>query len=202
MFFFVSRADGLVLFYEATQKMKGTDDPRGVRILNKAKDAKEAAEVLAAKSTIVQLRQQEMSQAAVVQPKKRPAVAPPSGGPAAKKAGVVASATSSKVPIEIPSKKRSPPPSAGPSERTAAPSPGPVASGVALVGRRVAKVFDEGIFFGTIREFLPVGSVEGVPNDLWSILYDDEDEEDLAHEDIKAMLALYEKEKKNDDAAT
>ena len=174
-----------MLFHETAQKTKGTDDQRGIRILNKAKDAKEAAELLATTSTAAYLRQQpqqrqqQTSPAAGVPPpsaqstKKRPAEALPAGAPGAKKVAVESSGSSR--PSEV--------------------------SGVALVGRRVAKVFDEGIFFGTIREFLPNGSVEGAPYDLWSVVYDDEDEEDLANKEIKAMLALYEKEKNNDDAA-
>ena len=67
-----------------------------------------------------------------------------------------------------------------------------------LIGKRIAKEFDEGVFFGLIEDYLPAGSVDDADVEMWSIKYDDEDEEDLPKEDIMEMLSLYAKEKHND----
>ena len=73
-----------------------------------------------------------------------------------------------------------------------------ISHGESLVGKRVAKEFGaNGIFLGQICQFLPVGTVENVKEDLWSILYDDGDEEDLNVDEVTEVLALYEKERKN-----
>jgi len=61
-----------------------------------------------------------------------------------------------------------------------------------LVGKRVAREFDQGLFYGSIAAYLPVGSVENVNCDVWYVEYDDGDEEDYAIVDIRVMLALYE----------
>lgn len=64
------------------------------------------------------------------------------------------------------------------------------------VGDRVAKFFDDDDpFFGTIEECW-YDSEDDM--DLWRIVYDDEDTEDLQEEELLEVLALYEKEKAGD----
>ena len=77
-----------------------------------------------------------------------------------------------------------------------------ISEGECLVGKRIAKVFgSHGIFFGRISEFLPLGTVEHANHNLWSVLYDDGDKEDLNLEEINELLALYEKETSDDVAS-
>lgn len=70
--------------------------------------------------------------------------------------------------------------------------PAPVVPMDSLVGRRVAREFDEGLFFGTIRQYLPRGTVEDADFEMWAVEYDDGDEADYDHVNIQAMIALYE----------
>lgn len=50
--------------------------------------------------------------------------------------------------------------------------------GRSLVGKRVAREFDEGLFFGTIKEHLPTGTIYDVNFDVWYVEYDDGDNAD------------------------
>lgn len=64
-------------------------------------------------------------------------------------------------------------------------------AGSPLVGRWVAREFDDGIFFGTIKEHLPVGTLENADVEMWAVEFDDGDEADYNHDNIQAMLVLY-----------
>jgi len=67
-------------------------------------------------------------------------------------------------------------------------------SGSSLVGKRVAREFDDGVFFGSIKEYCPVGTIENADFDVWYVEYDDGDDADYDIVNIQAMLTLYEKE--------
>ena len=197
LFYFIF-VDGLLLFDEAIQKSKSSDDQRRIRALNKAKDAKEAASLLATNcQTVRELLEKR-------QPPQPPPVAAQSTAARAKRLAEVLAPPVNKKPKTSGSstfQRSEPARAAASAKETLAPVSAILldeAPGASLIGRRVAKRFDEGIFFGTIKEFLPIGSVEEAPYDLWSVLYDDEDEEDLAITDIKPMLELYIMERKRD----
>jgi pantothenate kinase type III len=64
------------------------------------------------------------------------------------------------------------------------------------VGDRVAKDFDNKLFFGTVKE---VWYDKKSRENLWLIKYDDSDEEDVYRDDLVELLNYYEKEKHNDD---
>jgi len=70
--------------------------------------------------------------------------------------------------------------------------------GSSLVGKRVARKFDEGLFFGSIKEYCPIGTVETADFEVWYVGYDDGDDADYAI-NIQAMLTLYETTEKSND---
>ena len=65
----------------------------------------------------------------------------------------------------------------------------------AYVGDRVAKRFDDEVYFGTVNEFWYDSDDE---LELWRIVYDDDDTEDLPEDEFLEVLALYEKKKAGD----
>lgn len=73
-----------------------------------------------------------------------------------------------------------------PASATSAPASGKippqVEKGESLVGTRVAKYFEGGVFFGNVVEFLPRTDEEDY--DLWKIHYDDDDEEEYDINDM------------------
>lgn len=211
---FRTLADGLLLFHEIVSKAKPTDDPRGIRSLNKARDAKEAAALLFAQSRrvrdLVAARKKPPPAAAAAEKRPPP---PPAAAAAYANAGSKKARTTNADNSVAPAASK---PTAFASTETAAPTAAapPAAAAAAanaafdaapsrndyasLVGKRVAKEFDEGIFFGSIKEYLPRGSVEDADFEMWSVRYDDSDEEDLGESDIRSMLQLYEREMRND----
>lgn len=168
-------SDGLLFFHDMVEKTKpAANTQRGIRILNKAKDAKEAATLLEThSSTVRDLLEKRKSETAATQ--KRPKAPDPEAATPAKKAKTTASFD----------------------------NPDATVSAESFVGKRVAKDFGElGIFFGFVREFLPAGSVlEDPDRDLWEVEFDDGDMDDLPRDDIQEMLALYETERHNDEQA-
>jgi len=220
-----------MLFHELSKKARPTNEERGIRLLNKAKDAQEAAELLAKTSERVRDHIESGTS-----PKKRPAAA--GRGSAAKKLKPTpasttttttevapAAAAADKAVVEAPQPVAAaasaaptapdkeaavgavvgaPPLAAGNDAMNAAAAAAPMEVEEAqsdprsLIGKRIAKEFDEGVFFGSIEEYLPAGSVDDADVEMWSVKYDDEDEEDLPKEDIMEMLSLYAKEKHND----
>lgn len=59
-----------------------------------------------------------------------------------------------------------------------------------FIGLRVAKYFDEEVYFGTVKNF--------IPPDLWHIVYDDEDMEDYDLKDLRKAIALYKSNQQDD----
>ena len=64
------------------------------------------------------------------------------------------------------------------------------------VGQRVAKYFGTEVYFGTVRKFIPPTTKKDV--DLWHIVYDDDDQEDYDHKDLRKGLALYKNNQQDD----
>jgi len=205
------------------------NDPQGIRILKKARDAKEAAALLSTQSNkvrdLIAARKKPPPAAVAMKRPPPPTADANAGSKKAKTTGIEKSVTAhtqaapaaSKTPAAAASTETAalaaaaklPSASAADTAVTAsnqsAPAFAPPARDVAnpndhelLAGKRVAKEFDEGIFFGNIKEYLPKGSVEDIDFEMWSVRYDDGDEEDLREAEIRAMLQLYEKEKTND----
>lgn len=67
--------------------------------------------------------------------------------------------------------------------------------GHALVGKRVAQEFEEGLFFGSIQDYYPVGSIENIEIEMWRVEYEDGDAADCDFVTLQAMFALYNMEK-------
>jgi hypothetical protein len=67
------------------------------------------------------------------------------------------------------------------------------------VNRRIAKVFDNQVYFGTIDRFVK-GINDNIDqiNPFWHVQYDDGDEEEFYEPDLHEVLELYEKEKESD----
>lgn len=63
-------------------------------------------------------------------------------------------------------------------------------------GDRIAKLFDEDVYFGTVGEYWYDSEETKVY--LWRIKYDDGDEEDVEKNEFLGMLELYEKNKADD----
>lgn len=155
-----------------------------MRLANKAKDAEEALKLLVEKSKAVQNLVESRK------PKKRPPPAPakPSNGD---KTGQEQSAKKNKT---------------NPDESTA---PAVTIDGVSTaskdtfnprswIGRRTAKYFnDDELFYGSIREFTPASENED-KIDLWGVVYDDNDCEDLEKDEIMECLSLYRKNEAGD----
>jgi hypothetical protein len=59
------------------------------------------------------------------------------------------------------------------------------------VGQRIAKYFDDVLYFGTIKEFKPSQTKKKRDLDLWFVFYDDEDQEDLDKRQLLHHLKLY-----------
>jgi len=77
-------------------------------------------------------------------------------------------------------------------------------TGKSWVGKRVAKYFlsadnTEDLFFGTCKIYRPKGHDDNESDeDIWYIIYDDGDEEDLDREDMLNALDLYSQKKGED----
>jgi len=65
------------------------------------------------------------------------------------------------------------------------------------VGRRVAKYFDTELYYGSVREYTPPDQNEDFV-DLWNILYDDGDFEDLERNEMDECFELYRKNEAGD----
>ena len=61
------------------------------------------------------------------------------------------------------------------------------------IGKRVAKKFDEGLFFGTVHELWKENGKE-----RWEIRYDDDDTEDMNEKELGKALKLYQKQRHKD----
>ena len=69
---------------------------------------------------------------------------------------------------------------------------------MAYVGRRLAKIFDDGLlYFGTIMEWKPPEEGED-DYDLWRVVYDDNDREDMDERELDLCLQMYELRKMED----
>lgn len=65
-----------------------------------------------------------------------------------------------------------------------------------FIGRRVAKYFDEVLFFGTVDY---IHKDEEDDSQLWHVHYDDGDEEDFDYDQLKEALLLHEEMQAKDD---
>jgi hypothetical protein len=64
------------------------------------------------------------------------------------------------------------------------------------IGLRVAKYFGSEVFFGTIKNFISPTMKNDV--DLWHVVYDDDDQEDFDHKDLRKAIALYKSNQQDD----
>ncbi|CAB9525163.1 Type III pantothenate kinase [Seminavis robusta] len=64
---------------------------------------------------------------------------------------------------------------------------------ISHVGLRIAKYFGDEVYFGTIKKYIqPTGKKD---EDLWHIVYDDDDQEDYDAKDLRKAIALYKSNK-------
>jgi len=73
--------------------------------------------------------------------------------------------------------------------------------GIKYINLRVAKRFDDDIYFGTIVKYIPPGEdgEDDAEEEYWHIKYDDDDAEDLELEELEAGLELYKRYKKKEE---
>ena len=64
--------------------------------------------------------------------------------------------------------------------------------GSGAVGLRVAKDFRQGVFVGTVTEYLPPAAHDDVP--FWQIVYDDGDREQWEESQLKEGVSLFQSE--------
>jgi len=177
---------------------KPDNEQQGIRTLNKAKDALEMAEILEPEIRKAQrqaptppaqkrstLPPQENTDSAPVAKKAKPSAEPAAAATSEDKAAVAF------VPAEAPTA----PVGANTLNKPVARSGADFGDPRSIIGKRVAKQFDDGLYFGSIEEYLPAGTVDKFDNEFWSIEYDDDDQEDAPKEDILEMLKLYERHK-------
>ena len=67
------------------------------------------------------------------------------------------------------------------------------------VNSRVSKMFGDDTYYGTITKYIAAPSAKD--DDLWHVLYDDDDSEDFDAKDLKKALALYKQKSKGDPKA-
>jgi hypothetical protein len=163
--------DALQLYIQSGENSKTTDETLRLRHENKLKDAKEVVAVLEAKSAAVR---------ALLESRKARKKPPP----------VVAAA------VDVVQ-----PPLAKKRKTSKTPLKSPPVDPLSYIGKRVANLFpldgvDE-VFFGSITEFAAAESVVDKV-DLWTVVYDDNDTEDLEKSELRKCLALYEKNKHSD----
>jgi SNF2 family DNA or RNA helicase len=65
--------------------------------------------------------------------------------------------------------------------------------GSAFVGKRITKIFGDELYDGTVTSYFSAKETDS-NQDLWEISYEDGDVEDMALSNLKAAIALYEKE--------
>jgi len=88
------------------------------------------------------------------------------------------------------------PPSDDHSSKRAKNSATPKSYPRSFVNTRIAKLFGEDAFFGTVKKYIkPALSTD---LELWHIMYDDQDEEDFDAEDMKEAQLLYRNKRKLD----
>ena len=66
----------------------------------------------------------------------------------------------------------------------------------AYIGARVSKMFGADVYYGTITSYIPAPSAKD--DDLWHVLYDDDDSEDFDAKDLKKALNLYRQKEAGD----
>lgn len=145
-----------------------------MRLANKAKDAAEAAGLLAEKSIAVK----ELIESR--KPKKRP---PPPPAPAVHDGDGSSQQQSAK--------------KMKPTDSTGTPAPAAEVDPQSYVGRRVAKYFDVVLYYGSVREYTPP-DLNDESVDLWNILYDDGDNEDLERKELDECFDLYRRNETGD----
>jgi hypothetical protein len=171
-------------YAKAAEHSKVKAEVRKMRLANKVKDAEEAAKLLAEKSSSVKALIESRTN------KKRPALPP-----------ATAVNVGGTVPEQQSAKKMKPNESASvlaAAEASTTTSPTKSAfDPQSYVGRRAAKYFDSELYYGLVREYTPPDQNEdGV--DLWNILYDDGDYEDLERKELDECFALYKKNEAGD----
>ena len=169
--------DALQLYIQSGEKSKTTDQTLRLRHENKLKDAKEVVAVLEAKSAAVR---------ALLESRKARKKPPP----------VVAAPLRAAAAVDVVQ-----PPLAKKRKTSKTPPKSPPVDPLSYIGKRVANLFpldgvDE-VFFGSITEFAAAESVVDKV-DLWTVVYDDNDTEDLEKSELRKCLALYEKNKHSD----
>ena len=105
------------------------------------------------------------------------------------------------------SAKRKPSPAKGP-QKKARKEPPPIdkdsiqANPKTYIGCRVAKYFDDELYFGKIRKYTAQNLADDPESvDLWQVRYDDNDEEEYDIEDMIEYLTLYETHRGQDPKA-
>lgn len=71
----------------------------------------------------------------------------------------------------------------------------PYAEQKVYLNQRMARYFGKKLYFGTVRHFTPADEEGG---DLWRIIYDDSDQEDLELDELLNALKIYKKHGKKD----
>lgn len=74
-------------------------------------------------------------------------------------------------------------------------TPGRKINPFSYVNQRIAKYFGDEVFFGRVKRYIEPTSGE---DDLWHIVYDDDDQEDYDGKDLRKAVALY-KTKRSED---
>jgi len=170
-------SDALLLYHETGEKIAEPDDTKKAEQLLKQKEARDGATLLLEKSMTIQKQVEKQKQAAKT---GKRSISPLNESPAPSKktkttAPVVSEAEEAHHDAEA-TGDAEPTADTNASQGEKEKRKAEIEEAKSYIDYRVAKYFDEELFFGTVGSFTPAeNTAEDVETDLWQIDYDDGD---------------------------